>query len=174
MRPQPEQREKKRRRSAPVDARQLKLALVELQNVGRKIPLGYDYLDLPEGHEWHESVSKLPSPMRCEHANENPRTCPCKPGCYCKAHTCRDRMVRMTNTSTQPTRIGRESRSRVGGVVGIYAVTHSFEQSMWLCSTCAKKREKRSEGVRWRGFLNRSFTCDDCKRRSPRGKLTKR
>lgn len=27
----------------------------------------------------------------CNHANENPRFCPCAAGCYCKSHTCKDK-----------------------------------------------------------------------------------
>lgn len=33
------------------------------------------------------------SPVFCEHANEVPHFCPCGPRCYCKANTCRDRLV---------------------------------------------------------------------------------
>lgn len=28
--------------------------------------------------------------MFCDHANEVPQRCPCRPGCYCKTRTCRD------------------------------------------------------------------------------------
>lgn len=28
-------------------------------------------------------------PHACIHANEAPQSCPCKPGCYCKTHTCK-------------------------------------------------------------------------------------
>lgn len=28
-------------------------------------------------------------PAACEHPNEAPHVCPCPPGCYCKARTCR-------------------------------------------------------------------------------------
>jgi hypothetical protein len=31
------------------------------------------------------------SAIFCEHANENPSRCPCKPGCYCRSHTCKDK-----------------------------------------------------------------------------------
>jgi hypothetical protein len=30
------------------------------------------------------------SPLMCEHANECPRICPCRPGCYCWTRTCKD------------------------------------------------------------------------------------
>jgi len=33
------------------------------------------------------------SPAFCEHANECPARCPCKPGCYCKTRTCRARLT---------------------------------------------------------------------------------
>ena len=29
--------------------------------------------------------------MLCEHANENPVSCRCPPGCYCMSHTCKGR-----------------------------------------------------------------------------------
>jgi hypothetical protein len=31
--------------------------------------------------------------MFCEHANEVPQSCPCKPDCYCKTRTCRPKLV---------------------------------------------------------------------------------
>lgn len=32
-----------------------------------------------------------PQPWFCEHANEVPQMCPCKPDCYCKSHTCKNK-----------------------------------------------------------------------------------
>jgi hypothetical protein len=31
------------------------------------------------------------SPVLCEHANENPRLCPCASDCYCRTRTCKDK-----------------------------------------------------------------------------------
>lgn len=34
-------------------------------------------------------MSRNNSAMMCIHANEVPQSCPCKRGCYCKSHTCK-------------------------------------------------------------------------------------
>ncbi len=34
-------------------------------------------------------MNEVASAILCEHANECPSLCPCKPGCYCKTHSCR-------------------------------------------------------------------------------------
>ncbi len=33
--------------------------------------------------------TRASDPMLCDHANEAPRVCPCRPGCYCDTHTCK-------------------------------------------------------------------------------------
>ena len=36
------------------------------------------------------------SPIYCEHANEMPSPCPCKDDCYCKEHSCKSTMKKIT------------------------------------------------------------------------------
>ncbi len=123
-------------------------------------------------HETSSGLAWNGSALMCEHANENPgRVCPCKAGCYCKVHTCQKRWSEIA--ADEIARIDDELifRPLTEKAVAIYTVTHRFEQSMWLCVRCAKRRERRGEDIRWRGFLDPSFACDDCKRTSPRGKL---
>jgi hypothetical protein len=40
---------------------------------------------------WIEEQDRR-SAMTCEHANEVPMTCPCSTYCYCRTHTCKDKI----------------------------------------------------------------------------------
>lgn len=46
--------------------------------------------------EKHRQV--MESPVFCEHANENPRVCPCPSDCYCRSRTCKDKGPRAATT----------------------------------------------------------------------------
>jgi hypothetical protein len=41
------------------------------------------------------------SAIYCGHANENPSFCPCPENCYCKDHTCKDKMPELSDKFKQ-------------------------------------------------------------------------